>query len=228
MRRLVIVFGLVLTALLSLAPTLGAAGERANGTLVDGTGNAIGSVTIEQRANDVRVAITLASADVVKPGLHGLHFHAVGKCDGPDFTSAGGHFNPGGKQHGAKNPAGPHAGDLPNLPIDATTAAPGGGYAFSTATAGVTLAAGATSLFDADGTALVIHANPDDEVTDPTGNSGGRVACAVLTMSQAAPGMPNTGAGGTVRSAFWWQMALLVTVLLAVTAAMVRPARRRA
>ncbi len=227
MRRLVIVFGLVLTALLSLAPTLGAAGERANGTLIDGTGNAIGSVAIEQRANDVRVAMTLTSADVVKPGLHGLHFHAVGKCDGPDFTSAGGHFNPGGKQHGAKNPAGPHAGDLPNLPIDATTAAPGGGYTFSTTTVGVTLAAGATSLFDADGTALVIHANPDDEVTDPTGNSGGRVACAVLTASQAAPGMPNTGAGGTARSAFW-QAAVLGTVLLAATAAMVRLARRRA
>jgi Cu-Zn family superoxide dismutase len=104
-------------------------------------------------------------------GVHGVHVHAVGKCDPPDFASAGPHWNPTGKKHGMSNPAGPHAGDLPNVVVKAN------------GVLGATLvlsAASMSSLIDADGAALVIHAVADDNMTDPSGNSGARIACAVL------------------------------------------------
>jgi Cu-Zn family superoxide dismutase len=181
-------------------------------------------VQLEQRANGVTVSVTLQGVDVVKPGEHGIHLHAVGKCDGPDFTTAGGHFNPGGKKHGARNPEGPHAGDLPNLMVGPGSATQGG-YAYQATATGVTLATGPASLFDGDGTALVIHANPDDHMTDPAGNSGGRVACAVLALT--APGLPNTGAGGAAQAPFWWQAALLGVAALAAAGGLTA-ARRRA
>ncbi len=115
MGRALAMLGLALVALLSLAPAIGAEGERASGTLIDGTGKTIGAVQLEQRGGGVTVNVTFQGTDVVKPGEHGIHLHAVGKCDGPDFTTAGGHFNPTGRKHGARNPEGPHAGDLPNL-----------------------------------------------------------------------------------------------------------------
>ena len=97
--------------------------------------------------------------------------HSVGRCDPPDFASAGAHWNPAGKQHGLNNPAGPHAGDLPNVEVAAN------GVLGATVTLpGATM----VSLLDADGAALVIHASADDYVTDPSGNSGARIACAVI------------------------------------------------
>lgn len=116
-------------------------------------------------------------ADVrgISSGKHGVHLHAVGKCDPPDFTTAGAHFNPEGKKHGLMNPEGPHAGDLPNLNV-----APDGTGQLHYVARRVTLGAGPASLFGADGTAVVIHAGADDEITDPTGNSGGRVACGII------------------------------------------------
>jgi Cu-Zn family superoxide dismutase len=110
--------------------------------------------------------------------VHGIHFHAVGRCDPPDFMSAGDHFNPTNRQHGQRNPQGPHAGDLPNLTVEAN-----GTATYQATNALVTLGPGANSLLDADGSALVIHADPDDDVTDPAGNSGGRIACAVIARS---------------------------------------------
>ena len=197
MKRVLAIFGLVLVAVLSTAVAVGAQGQRATGTFVSGNGAQVGTAELTQEANQVRVIVRFNDASVVTPGNHGFHFHAVGRCDGPDFMSAGGHFNPASKQHGLKNPAGPHSGDLPNLPIDATTRnQTGAGYTFVTTSNLVTLTPGASSLFDADGTALVIHANPDDEVTDPTGNSGGRIACAVLRLEAGTPGLPSTGQGG--------------------------------
>ena len=228
MRRGLVMLGLALVALLSLAPAVGAQGERAGGTLVDGTGKAIGAVQLEQRGGGVTVNVTVQGADVVKPGEHGIHLHAVGTCDGPDFTTAGGHVNPTGKKHGTRNPEGPHVGDLPNLVVGPGAATQGGSAYQATAT-GVTLSPGPASLFDADGMALVIHANPDDHVTDPAGNSGPRVACAVLALT--APGLPNTGAGGPATRAVAWSSVILLGVLSLAMAALVataRVARRRA
>jgi superoxide dismutase, Cu-Zn family len=193
-RRVMVCIGLVLMGLLALVPALAAEGERAGGTLIDSTGATIGQVELTQEAGGVRLVVRITDEQRIRPGNHGIHFHAVGKCDIPDFTSAAAHFNPTNKQHGAKNPQGAHAGDLPNLPLDTTTRnQSGAGYTWVTTTSAITLMAGPTSLFDADGTALVVHADPDDEMTDPTGNSGGRVACAVISQQ---PGLPNTGLGG--------------------------------
>jgi Cu-Zn family superoxide dismutase len=108
------------------------------------------------------------------PGTHGAHVHMVGRCDAPDFASAGGHWNPTAMKHGAMNPQGPHQGDLPNLVI-----ANDGRGTIAATIPGATLAA----LMDADGAAMVVHAQPDDLKTDPSGNSGGRIACGVFQPS---------------------------------------------
>jgi Cu-Zn family superoxide dismutase len=112
------------------------------------------------------------------PGSYGAHIHAVGRCEGPAFTSAGPHWNPAMRQHGRLNPQGTHAGDLPNLVV----AADGSGSLTAPVTAPLD---GEGGLFDADGAAVVVHAMADDERTDPTGNSGARILCAVL--QPAAP-----------------------------------------
>lgn len=111
-------------------------------------------------------------------GTHAIHFHAVGKCDttpAPAFSTAGGHYNPANMQHGLSNPAGPHAGDAPNFITDAN-----GSAHVQFVTNRVTITAGSATLFDADGSALVVHAGPDDQVSQPSGNSGDRIACGVL------------------------------------------------
>lgn len=232
MRRGVTVLAVVALLVLGLVAALpaGAVGEKASGNLVDGAGNAIGTVQLEETANGVTVRVNTRGIDVVKPGMHGIHFHAVGKCEGPAFTSAGGHFNPLTKKHGFKNPDGPHTGDLPNLPIDSSTATQGSGYVFTTTTRAITLSAGPNSIFDADGTAFVIHASPDDEVTDPAGNSGDRIACAVLTAQAAMPNLPNTGSGGAVLAQtgiYWPQATLLTALFLLLSAAVVMTMVRR-
>ncbi|HXD99378.1 MAG TPA: superoxide dismutase family protein [Candidatus Acidoferrum sp.] len=135
-------------------------------------GQVVGNATFTQVGNAVRVLLEVQG---LPPGAKGVHVHAVGKCDGPDFASAGSHFNPQGRQHGALNTQGPHAGDLPNI----TIAADGKGRLEST-TELISLVGGASLVFDADGSAIVIHAAPDDFRTDPTGNSGARIACGVI------------------------------------------------
>ena len=136
--------------------------------LVNGSGQSIGSVRAWQTAGGVSFHI---EASGLTHGVHGVHVHAVGRCDPPDFASAGTHWNSAEKKHGINNPAGPHAGDMPNVEVAAN------GVLSATLTlAGASMA----SLLDADGAALVIHAAADDYVTDPSGNSGARIACAVI------------------------------------------------
>ena len=135
-------------------------------------GALLGSVMVSE---DPAGLVINVSAIAMPPGVHGIHLHEKGLCDGPRFESAGKHWNPGAKQHGRDNPAGAHAGDLANL-----TVAKDGTAKSSIPVAGVKTASGAMMLADADGTALVIHAKPDDYKTDPSGDSGDRIACAVL------------------------------------------------
>ena len=144
----------------------------ATAELRDTTGQPAGVATFTEVPGGVHVVMEVKA---LPPGPHGVHIHEVGKCDGPQFTTAGAHFNPGKKQHGTLNPEGAHAGDLPNL-----TVAPDGTGRLETTTDRITLGTGGTSVFDADGSALVVHAAADDFKTDPTGNSGGRIACGVI------------------------------------------------
>ena len=136
--------------------------------LLNAAGQTIGNVRAWQTAGGVSFHI---AATGLPHGIHGIHVHAVGRCDPPDLASAGPHWNPAGRQHGLNNPQGPHAGDLPNVEVaangvlGATVVLPGAAMA---------------SLLDADGAALVIHAQSDDYKTDPSGNSGARIACAIL------------------------------------------------
>jgi superoxide dismutase, Cu-Zn family len=113
-------------------------------------------------------------------GLHAVHVHMVGKCDPPAFTSAGGHFNPLNKKHGLKNPDGPHAGDMPDMYVNKD-----GAGRYEALMESVTLGSGETSIFDADESAIIIHVTADDNLTDPAGNSGDRIACGVITKAAA-------------------------------------------
>ena len=153
-----------------------AAPRSASATLVDAGGRTVGTVQLEERPTG-GVALTGALHDL-PPGAHGIHLHAVGRCDGASsFASAGGHFNPGARKHGLDSPEGPHAGDLPVVVV-----APDGRATLNAATERVTLGDGPTSLLDSDGTALVMHAAADDQRTDPSGGSGARIACGVVTL----------------------------------------------
>ncbi|WP_339346751.1 superoxide dismutase family protein [uncultured Sphingomonas sp.] len=148
-----------------------AGGASATAMLATATGAPVGRATATDVAGGVRFTI---DATGMPPGTHGAHVHMVGRCDAPDFASAGGHWNPTGMKHGAMNPQGPHQGDLPNLVI-----ANDGRGTIAATIPGATL----TALMDADGAAMVIHAQPDDLKTDPSGNSGGRIACGVFQLS---------------------------------------------
>ncbi len=141
---------------------------RAQADLRTPAGVDVGKAVAEEVDGAIRVIVETHG---LPKGAHGTHVHAVGKCEAPDFASAGGHWNPTAHQHGKENPMGPHAGDMPNLQVgdngsDRTIfTLPGGTY---------------EGLLDQDGAALVVHAGPDDYKTDPSGNSGGRIACGVF------------------------------------------------
>lgn len=146
--------------------------ETAKAELRDATGKSIGIVVMNETPHGVLMHATLMGAP---PGVHAFHVHATGTCE-PPFTSAGGHFNPAGKQHGAMNEMGMHGGDMPNVIVPAD-----GNLAFDVLNSSVTLAGGApNSLFKAGGTALMLHGGADDYKSDPAGSAGPRIACGVV------------------------------------------------
>ncbi len=151
-----------------------AAPKSAHADIANAQGTKIGAAKFTATKDGVKIAVNVSQ---LTPGEHGIHIHAVGKCEGPAFTSAGGHFNPTNAHHGINNPQDPHphAGDLLNLVVGKD------GKAKATfVDKAVTLGDGANSLFHEGGTALVIHAKPDDLMSDPSGNSGDRIACGVI------------------------------------------------
>ena len=169
---------LVIPALFCFCATIAlsdTAPKSAHADIVNGQGTKIGTAKITSTTGGVKIAVSVAQ---LAPGEHGIHVHAVGKCEGPAFTTAGGHFNPTSAHHGVNNSQNPHphAGDMLNLVVGKN------GKAKATLVAtGPTLGDGANSLFHDGGTALVIHAKADDLMSDPSGNSGDRIACGVIT-----------------------------------------------
>lgn len=168
-----IVLAVFVVGIVASIPPFAEASPLAHATLRDAQGKEVGTATITPGEGGVKIAVRVSG---VSPGLHGFHVHAVGKCEGPEFKTAGGHFNPATKEHGLENPKGAHAGDMPNLAVG-----PDGSGKGEFLARGATLGEGAGSLFPEGGTALVLHAAPDDMRTDPAGNAGARIACGVVT-----------------------------------------------
>jgi len=141
----------------------GAETVTAGADLSDASGRPVGKASFSQIPEGATLTVEVRD---LPPGRHGIHLHSVGLCEPPAFLTAGPHFNPAGKKHGLKNPEGPHAGDLPNLEVGSD----GTGR----------MKAAIPGLSKPVGLAVVIHAGPDDEMTDPAGNSGARIACGVV------------------------------------------------
>jgi len=165
----------ILAGMLAAAGCLAAAAAQAQGVnavLINPDGKEIGNVAISEVAQGLRI---FAQAAELPPGVHAFHIHETGACEPPDFESAGGHYNPTDKQHGWDNPEGHHAGDFPNVHVHDD-----GRLAVEYFTSAVTLGEGDTTLFDDDGSAIVMHEAADDYQTDPAGAAGARIACGVI------------------------------------------------
>jgi superoxide dismutase, Cu-Zn family len=140
--------------------------------LSDANGKSVGTAKLAPDPGGVKITLAVKG---LPPGEHAIHVHEAAKCEGPEFKTAGGHFNPEKKKHGLESPDGAHAGDIPNITVDDK-----GASKASVVAPGITLDDGPHSVFSNGGTALVIHEKVDDLKTDPTGNAGGRIACAVI------------------------------------------------
>lgn len=161
-----------LAVLFCAAAALPAVAQSASAPLKNADGKEIGSANLTQTPHGVLINVSVKG---LPPGEHAFHVHAVGKCE-PPFTSAGGHFNPASKKHGMMAPEGQHAGDMPNLHIPQS-----GDLTVEVLNTNITLEKGKpNSVYDADGSAVIIHAGKDDYKSDPTGDAGGRIACGVI------------------------------------------------
>lgn len=170
--RAVVTWGLSLAFLAGCQTAATTPSRTASAILRDGAGQTVGRAVLSEQGPGTRIEVDVKG---LPAGVKGVHVHEVGSCDPPPFSSAGAHFNPSGKKHGTMNPGGAHGGDLPNIEIAAN-----GTGRLVTVTSRLTLAPGPTSVFDANGSAILIHAAPDDYRTDPAGNSGARIACGVI------------------------------------------------
>jgi len=167
----------------------GAQGEEATAQLEDTDGNPVGNANFVEGPQGVTINANLQPGQqAIEPGEHGIHIHEKGDIS-PDFEAAGEHFNPTNAQHGFNNPQGPHAGDLENIVVNDD-----GSANYTTTNNRITLSRGENSILDSDGSALVIHHSADDYQTDPSGDSGDRVAAGIIR--EAATGEATT-AGGT-------------------------------
>lgn len=171
-KRLIIFLGAMFFA---AAASYASAQERARADVKNADGKSVGTAEFHETKQGVVLTLRLTG---MPPGLHAVHIHSVGKCEAPGFTSAGGHFNPLSMKHGLKNPGGPHAGDLPDLYVDKDGAA-----RYEVLTESITLDGDKTSVLAGNGKAIVIHATADDNLTDPAGNSGDRIACGVIAKA---------------------------------------------
>jgi Cu-Zn family superoxide dismutase len=175
MRKLICLLGVVVVAA-AITTAYGAAKPKpVVVSMMDGKGQSVGMVTISQGNGGLNFKLDLKN---LTPGLHGFHVHQNAKCEGPAFTTAGPHFNPDTKQHGTENPMGPHAGDMMNITVGAN-----GTVKTTVMVKSVTMGTDSHSIFTNGGTALVIHAKADDYKTDPSGNSGDRIACGTITKT---------------------------------------------
>lgn len=215
---------------LGAGAALAQGGGQATAELEDTSGNPVGNATFTEGPNGVTIDVNLQPGQqAVEPGEHGIHIHETGDLS-PDFEAAGAHFNPTSAKHGFNNPEGWHGGDLENIFVNDD-----GSASYTTTTDQVTLSGGPNALLDSDGSALVIHANADDYQTDPSGDSGDRVAAGVIraaatgesttpreSTAPAGKGLPKSGGADVLLPA---SLGAIVVAILGVQV-LVRRLRR--